>query len=85
MCPLPPPTARPCSDLSQQEAVPVLAGERQDFSLKIEIFLLATNAQVIQDEVGHVHPKRSQNLGKRRPPAQARTSTLGKGLKGLWG
>lgn len=42
--------------LPQEQTVPVLRGEGEDLSVKIEVFFLAADTEVVEDQVGHIHP-----------------------------
>lgn len=45
--------------LPQEQTVPVLRGEGEDLSVKIEVLLLTANTEMVEDKMGYVHPRRS--------------------------
>lgn len=42
--------------LTKEQTVPILRGEGEDLTVKIEVFFLTANAEVIEDKMGHIHP-----------------------------
>jgi len=41
---------------AEKQGLPVLVGEGHDFMVKIKVLPLAAQGQVVEDEVGQVHP-----------------------------
>lgn len=42
--------------LPKEQTVPILRGEGEDLTVKIKVFFLTANAEVIEDKMGHIHP-----------------------------
>ena len=43
--------------LPEEQTVPILRGEWEDLTVKIKVFFLTANAEVIEDKMGHIHPE----------------------------
>lgn len=53
----PPPQSLTTPYLPEEQAVPILRGEGEDLTVKIKVFLLTADAEVIENKVGHIHPE----------------------------
>lgn len=42
--------------LPEEQTVPILRGEGEDLAVKIKVFLLTANTEMVENKMGHVHP-----------------------------
>ena len=42
--------------LSKEQTVPILRGEGEDLTVKIKVFFLTANTEMVQDKMCHIHP-----------------------------
>lgn len=59
--------------LPKKQTVPILRGEGEDLTVKIKVFFLTANTEVIEDKMGHIHPGETPNCGSITKARELRT------------